>query len=161
MSVVRLLRERLVGLAVFCALGSTALAAEATPEKYLELLRSDVRTARVEILTEALDMSPAQADAFWPIYRQYETERSALEDRRIAGVKRFTEKYGTMSDADAAAFAKDWFTWRRDRLKLAEKYYGKVSKAVSSVLAAQFIQVESAVATLIDLQVAAELPLFE
>ena len=146
------------------ALGTGGLApvtAQSTPEKYLELLRSDVRAERVEILTEALDLEQAQADAFWPIFREYDTELTALSDRRVALVKRFAEKYGTLTDLDADGIAKEWFAIQTDRHKLREKYYKKVAKATSSLVAARFIQVENAVGMLIDLNIAAELPLME
>jgi len=148
-------------LATAGALALPALAQGSAPEKYLELLRGDIRNAKVEILTEALDLPQAQADAFWPIYREYDTELSALGDRRVSMVKRFAEKYGTMTDVDAAAFGKDWFALQRDRLKLREKYHAKVAKATSSLVAARFIQVENTLGMLLDLQIAAELPLLE
>ena len=138
-----------------------ALAQEDPAAKYLELLRGDVRAEKIEILTESLDLTEAQAAAFWPIYREYDTELAAIGDRRVAMVKRFVEKYGTMADADAAAFAKDWFALQKDRLKLREKYYGKVAKATSNLIAARFVQVENLVGMLIELEIAAEAPLIE
>jgi hypothetical protein len=153
-------RSALVSAAVLACVG-LAHADDAAPDKYLELLRSDVRTARVEILTEALDLTEEQGAAFWPIYREYDTELSALGDRRIALVQHFAEKYGVLTDEDAAAMAKEWFGIHKDRLKLREKYFGKVAKVTSSLVAARFIQVENVLGTLIDLQIAAELPLLE
>ena len=73
-------RLRIVGIALVLTVWGLAalplMAQSYTPERYFELLRSDVRTAKVEILTEALDLSDAEAAAFWPVYREYETELS-------------------------------------------------------------------------------------
>ena len=149
---------------LFTVWGLTALPAEAqsyTPERYVELLRSDIRTAKVEILTEALDLSNTDAEAFWPIYREYETELSKLGDRRLNEVKRFAENYGSLTPEQVDGFAKEWFSLRNDRLKLRKKYFKRVSKATSSLVAARFVQIDDVIATLIDLQVAAELPLIE
>ncbi len=140
---------------------SPAAAQSSTPKAYLELLRSDVRTSRVEILTEALLLSEPQADAFWPIFREYDTELAKLGDRRVALIKAFAEAYGSTTDEQATLFAKDWFALQSGRLKLRKKYFDKVSKAVSPLVAAQFIQVENVVGMLIDIQIAAELPLME
>ena len=138
-----------------------ASAQSPTPEAYLELLRSDVRTAKVEILTEALALTTPQGEAFWPIYREYDTELAKLGDRRVAMIKGFAETYGSITDEQATLFAKDWFALHGDRLKLRKNYFGKVSKAVSPLVAAQFIQLENVIGMLIDIQVAAELPLME
>ncbi len=140
---------------------SPSSAQSQTPEAYLELLRSDVRTSKVEILTEALALSEAQGEAFWPIYREYDTALATLGDRKIAMIKAFAETYGSITDEQATLFAKDWFALHSDRLKPRKKYFDKVSKAVSPLVAAQFIQVENVIGMLIDIQVAAELPLME
>ena len=143
------------------ALGVPVVAQEAAKSPYLELLRSDVRTQKVEILTEALELDEPQSAAFWPLYRAYDAELAALGDRRVALVERFVEKYGMMTDEEVGLFAKDWFGIQKDRLKLLDKYYGKVAKATSNLVAARFVQVENALGMLIDLQIAAEAPLLE
>ena len=150
-----------VTILLVAGVGSPSSAQSTTPEAYLELLRSDVRTAKVEILTEALALSGPQGEAFWPVYREYDTELAKLGDRRIAMIKAFAETYGSITDEQATQFAKDWFALHSDRLKLRKSYFNKVSKAVSPLIAAQFIQVENVIGMLIDIQVAAELPLME
>lgn len=145
------------GLGAIFASGGPALAQ--TPEKYLELLRTDIRADKVQILTEALDLKQEQADAFWPVYREYDAELAKIVDQRVALIKKFAATYGSTSETDAAAFAKEWFGLQDQRNALRKKYFGKVSKATSSLIAARFTQVEYVVGTLIDLQIAAELPL--
>ncbi len=150
-----------VTVLLVAGVASPSSAQSPTPETYLELLRSDVRTSKVEILTEALALSEPQGQAFWPIYREYGTELAKLGDRRIAMIKAFAEKYGSITDEQATLFAKDYFALHSDRLKLRKNYFSKVSKAVSPLVAAQFIQIENVIGMLIDIQVAAELPLME
>ena len=140
---------------------SPSSAQSQAPEAYLELLRSDIRTSKVEILTEALALSEPQGKAFWPIYREYDTALATLGDRKIAMIKAFAETHGSITDEQATLFAKDWFALQSDRLKLRKRYFDKVSKAVSPLVAAQFIQLENVIGMLIDIQVAAELPLMQ
>ena len=40
-------------------------------EEYMELLRSDVKTQRVAIVTEVMQLKGDQADKFWAVYRDY------------------------------------------------------------------------------------------
>lgn len=148
-------------LSAFVLTALPVAAQSVAPERYLELLRSDVRTVKVEILTEALALSDADAEVFWPIYREYETELAGLGDRRLAAVKKFAESYGSITPEQADEFAKLWFSLREDRLKLRKKYFKRVSRATSSLVAAQFTQVDNLIGILIDLQLAAELPLIE
>jgi hypothetical protein len=161
MSAARSCRTVLSALAVVASLALPAYAQQSTPGKYLEMLRSDVRAAKTAVMTEALDLSDADGGKFWPVYRDYEKELLTLGDRRVALVRQFAEKYGTLTDKDAATFVSDWFKIQQDKLKLRQKYFDKVSSATSGLIAARFLQVEHTLEMLIDLQVAAELPLLE
>ena len=52
-------------------------------EKYVELMRSDLRNGKTELLTHALNLSDADGQKFWPIQREYETELAKVGDQRI------------------------------------------------------------------------------
>jgi len=132
-----------------------------TDEKYLELLRRQVATDKTEIMTEAVKMTDAQASAFWPIYREYQTEQAAIGDKRLALVKQYAESYGSLTNEKAAVLAKEWFSLQRARIDLLQKYHGRVEKVTSSLVAGRFAQVENVLTMLIDIQLAAEIPLLE
>src|SRR5512134_4172880 len=51
---------------------------------YAELLRSDVRTQKVSIITEVMGFTEAESAKFWPIYREYDAEMAKLGDARAA-----------------------------------------------------------------------------
>ena len=40
-----------------------------------------------------MNFNDKEGAAFWPIYRQYDHERSMLDDRRMAVIKQYTQKY--------------------------------------------------------------------
>lgn len=143
--------------------GLPALAGKesATPDPYLELLRGDVRLARVELLTEAIVMTEGQAELFWPIFEEYDKKLTKIGDRRVALVEKFLETYETASAEDLSDLMKKWFEIQNDRLDLRKHYFHEVSRAVGAPIAAQFVQVEYVVGMMIDLQIAAEMPLVQ
>jgi hypothetical protein len=47
---------------------------EANLRAYVELMRSDLRTEKVAIITEMMQFSEDEDARFWPIYREYETQ---------------------------------------------------------------------------------------
>ena len=51
---------------------------------YAELLRSDLRAQKVAVITEVMEFTEAEDTAFWPVYREYETEL-AQDQRRPHG----------------------------------------------------------------------------
>ena len=157
------MKKLIMFLAATALLSSPAWAQQETGDvsKYIELLRSDVRNSRTEIVTEALNLAEPQSTAFWPIYREYEKEMAALGDKRIALIKQYAANYDSMTDKMAKDLANQAFKINGDRLNILKKYYGKVEKVLQPKLAARWAQVENAMNALIDVQVASELPLMK
>lgn len=131
------------------------------PERYAELLRADLRAAKTEILGESLHLSEPQASAFWPIYRAYEEELGTVSARRVALVREFVEKSGSLSDERAAVLADQWFSIQKERLAILERAHSRVRNALGAKVAARFVQVENTLNMLVDVALAEEAPLIE
>lgn len=163
----RLARTTIAAMVAALALALTGRAAVAqNPEgqqttKYLELLRQDLRTQKTALVTEAMDLTDAQAEAFWPIYDQYSGEMREVWDGRVANIKLYAENYQRMTDDMARQIAKRAFQLDEQRGKVLKKYYGRIEKAIGPMLAGRWVQVEAAIYDLISLQLAAELPLMK
>lgn len=144
------------------AQAQTATKAEAeSPEKYIELLRSDLRADRITIITEAMHFTEEEGKVFWPLYREYELEFMALGDKRIALIKDYANNFQTMTDEKAMELMKTSMKYDETTLKLRKNYLGKFAKILPGTKAAKFFQIDRRIAGLIDLQIASELPLFE
>ena len=159
----------LVVLASFAAL--VAATAAQTPQAadprdvnlraYVELLRSDVRSQKVAILTELMDFTEAEDSAFWPIYREYDVELSKINDDRVKVIADYAANYAAMSDASADRIARGALDLEARRQALKLKYYDRVKAALSAKQAARFLQIENQLLMLIDLQIASALPVIE
>ena len=66
---------------------------------------------KATIISATMNFSDKDGAAFWPIYRQYEHERSMLDDGRVVVIKEYTEKYSNLTDADAKAMAERMFEY--------------------------------------------------
>jgi hypothetical protein len=131
------------------------------PDTYLELLRSDVRAEKVAIINDVMDFTDAEAASFWPVYREYDRQLNMIVDDRIAMIKQFAEYYGTFDDKKSKRLAEKAFRLEARRTGLKRKFFPRFSKAVGAKRAAQFFQLERQVNLLIELQIAAELPLLD
>ena len=130
-------------------------------EQYAELLMSDIKTQKVAVLTEAMALEEAQSEPFWQIYRDYDYELSAIVDQRIALIKDYAASFSTMTDEKAADLAKVSFQVEGDRAKLRQKYYKKFAKEISPLVGARWLMLERTINNLMDLQIAAEIPLIQ
>ena len=128
---------------------------------YIELLKSDLRTQKVAIITEAMRFTEDGAAAFWPIHREYEHELSKIIADRIELIKDYAQNYDNLTNEKAKEIAGKVFDLEKRRTKLKKKYFKRFEKALSAVVAAKFVQVENQINLLIDLQIASELPLIK
>jgi len=128
---------------------------------YIELLRSDVRSQKVAILTEMMDFTEAEDAKFWPIYREYDVELAAINDERMKLIIDYGKNYGTLTDADADRIARAAIELEGRRQALKLKYYDRIKTALSAKQAARFIQVENQILLIVDLQIAASLPIVQ
>jgi hypothetical protein len=125
---------------------------------YAELLRSDIRAQKVAILTEVMEFNEKEDAAFWPIYREYDTELQKLNDDRLGLIQEYAKNFEAMTDEVADRLAKGVLDLEGRRNALKQKYYERVKQALSSKMAARFLQVENQMLMLIDLQISASLP---
>lgn len=128
-------------------------------ESYIEQLKSELKTDRKVIITEAMQFTQQQSEAFWPIYNEFEHELEKLSGKRIANIKDFAANYDSLTDKKADELIKTSFSFQKDRLSLNEKYYKKFAEVLTPIVAAKYMQVENQIQLIIDLSIAANLPL--
>jgi hypothetical protein len=127
----------------------------------IELMRSDIRTEKRSIVTQAMHLTEEQSGKFWPVYSEYETSLAKLNDQRVTLIKDYAAVYNSMTDKDASTLIGRSFKLEEERTSLLKKYVSKMGKAVDMKTAARWAQVEYALDSAIDLQIASELPLLQ
>jgi hypothetical protein len=124
----------------------------------IEMIRSDVRAEKTAILTQALELTDAQAKVFWPLYREYEAQSTKLGDERVALIRDFAVHYDSMTDAKALDLATRAQALDERRLKLRGEQIPIMSKALPGKIVARFLQVDALVNRAIDTKLSLELP---
>ena len=126
---------------------------------YAELLRSDLRTKKIAILTEVMEFTEAEDAVFWPIYREYDAEMTKLGDERVALIAEYAKNYDTLTDEMANKLGTSALDLESRRQAVKAKYYDKLRGALKPRTALRFLQVEHQLRLLIDLQISASLPI--
>ena len=141
----------------FCPLGR-AQDQEPTIDSTIALVRANMQADRTTLITSGMNFNDKDGAAFWPIYQQYEYERSRLDDRRVAVIKEYTHKYPTLTDAEAKAMAEQMLDCDSRLAALKMKYFKKFNKALPGLTVTKFFQLERRVDLMMDMQVEASLP---
>jgi hypothetical protein len=128
---------------------------------YVELLRSDLRAQKVAVITEVMQFTEAEDAKFWPVYREYETELAAINSDRMKLIKDYAQSYETLTDAQADNFATRALALETRRQTLTAAYYQRFKSVLPAKTAVRFLQVEHQILLLLDLQIAASLPVAE
>ena len=126
---------------------------------YIELLRSDFRTNKAALVAEVLQLTDAEDEKFWPVYRSHETALAKLNDERVGLVKQYADTFGVVTDESADRFVKGALDLEARRHSQLVTYYEQLKKALSPRLAARAVQVEHQILLILDLQIAASLPI--
>src|SRR5580700_8273476 len=128
-------------------------------QEYIELLRSDVRQQKAEMMGAVMQLSAADAAKFWPIYGEYDAELTKVNDLRVANIQEYARTYSALTDEKADELIQNAMAYEKQRSELLAKYYDRVKQALGAVTAARFVQVEHQLLLIIDLQIASSLPI--
>jgi hypothetical protein len=128
---------------------------------YLEILKSDVRTQRRALITGAMALTEEQAQKFWPVYKEYEAEADKIFDRELELLKKYADMYKGMTDDVADVLLKEAMDIDQTQLDLNKKYYKKMKKDLGAKTAAKFRMVDNRINLMMNLQIAAEVPVIE
>lgn len=143
---------------LFVLFASTGLFAQ-NVDDFIQLLKSDVQSNKIAIITEVMNFTDEQSEKFWPIYTDFSTELSKLADKRIANIKDFAANYDSLTDEKANQLISNSFDFQEDRLDLNQNYYSKFADALGSIVAAKYMQLENQIQLIIDLSINSNLPL--
>ena len=110
------------------------------------------------VVSEFIQLSDAQSQAFWDLYDQYETTRKENGKKRVALLLQYAEQYNTMTDEQADAWTKEVIKLQTATDKLIATYYNKIKKATSATVATQFYQIENYILTGIRMEILDNVP---
>jgi len=128
-------------------------------EDYVELLRTDIKAQKVQIITEAMQFAPEEAAIFWPVYRNYDFELNTINDERLELIRDYAAKYETLTDDEAEDLVNRRIKLDEDRTSLRKKFFKQFGRVLPYKTVARFFQVETQLNLLLDLQIASALPL--
>ena len=93
--------------------------------------REKIRAYKVSFLTEKLDLTPDEAEKFWPIYNKYDKNMMSLHrEERVSIKKKIKENGGIekLSEKESKEILKNIQTINKQRYEIKAKFHKQVSK---------------------------------
>ncbi len=161
-----------MGLTLFMIIGCAETPKQATPppaprttavqEKPaddMEIVREKVRADKKLLVSMNMGLTESEAKKFWPIYDRYQLGLDRLVDRQLEIIETFAKNYDTMSDAIARQLLEDYLLLEDDRLALRQAYLPKFRGAIPEIKVARYYQIENKIQAIVDVDLAANVPL--
>jgi hypothetical protein len=125
----------------------------------IQMLRQNLRSQRKQVIAANLQLTPAEAEKFWPIYDQYIAELVKLNGTKYEIIKQYVQGNGVLTDAQADSAVKKWISVDQGVSDLRLRYVPTFRKVLSAQNTALFYQLDRRVQLMIDLQLVSALPL--
>ncbi len=162
--------KRHPGFTVIMALWILAFALVAAPvcaqEKKadtsnMEILREKIKADKKLVVAANMDLTEAEAKAFWPIYQEYQTKLTKINERMLKLIVNYAENYKSMTDEIAQKLLKESMAVEKERVTLKEQYFPKFQKVVSAIKAARYFQIENKIQAAVNYELADSIPLVQ
>ena len=148
-----------VALAVALVAGAPAVLGQVSETDQLEQLRAEIQADRQAVVAANLGLTDAEGAAFWPLYREYRGETAKVGDRLQKLIQDYAKVYDSATAEQAKAMVDEMLSIKQAELKVKETYVPKFRKVVPEVKVARFLQIENKIDALINVELAADIPL--
>ena len=150
----------LLAIALIAGAGPSAGAAPGDVTD-MESLRSAVQADKRDYVSSTLNLSPAEAKKFWPIYDRYQRARAAADERRAKAIVDVVGRDRPLTDPYAKTLAGELMAADEAEIKARRTLQNQLMRAVSPRTAARYLQLEAKIRALEAYDIASSLPLVQ
>tara|TARA_R110001583_G_scaffold5350_3_gene28915 strand:+ start:1874 stop:2329 length:456 start_codon:yes stop_codon:yes gene_type:complete len=94
--------------------------------------KSKIRTLKVAYLTEQLEFTPTEAEAFWPIYNTYQDKMDAFRNKERNLIYGKTNDMETLSDQEVNSLLEDLIILEDEKNKVNKQFLKDIRKVISA-----------------------------
>ena len=125
-----------------------------SPDQDIQLLKSNIRSQKKQIVAANMVLTDAEAEKFWPVYDRYATDLAKIYDTKIALLQEYLENSDSMSGEQAETYLRRRAAVEEDVMQLRLKYLPEFRKVLTGRETALFYQIEWRLDLMINLQLA-------
>jgi Spy/CpxP family protein refolding chaperone len=124
------------------ALALAPAAAQNDLEENAALMRTVQTTDTKTLIAQNLELTEAQAKAFWPVYDRYEARRAKIEDRLDTVLTDYKLSCEQLCDEKAGQLTNEWMRARHDLDELREQYIPQFGAVIPATKVLRLYQLE-------------------
>ncbi|MEE9364257.1 MAG: hypothetical protein V3U92_16780 [Cellulophaga sp.] len=101
-----------------------------------------IKALKVAYITEKVDLSSKEAEAFWPIYNTYEKDLSVLRQKERSLLHDKMKAPEILSEKEAKSVLKQQLSLKEEKYKIERVFIAKISKVISAKKTIILLQAE-------------------
>jgi len=144
----------LVGLAI-------PAPAQDKPADNMQILLDKIKADKKLLVARNMDLTEAEAKAFWPVYEQYQQELANFNQRIGKLIESYAAAYRTNSMTDEAAkkIIADFVAIEKGEAAVKEFFVPKLNQVLPPKKVARYLQIENKIRAALKYELAGEIPL--
>jgi len=125
----------------------------------VELTRAAIQVRRQALVTAVMDLDAKEAEAFWPLYRDYRAAMATVNDRYVKLVVTYLDTYDKLADDAAIGMLNEYLGIERARTDVKGQFVPQFGKVLPARKVARFFQIDNKLDAVIAADMAKLIPL--
>ncbi len=158
MKLARILIAAAAALFLFAA---PAARSDEPAQNNMEIVREALRADKKALVASNLQLTDAEAKAFWPIYDKYQKDLLTEHNKLYQVIEEYALAYdkNKLDDAKALDLIHRYFSAEEARTKVRSSYVKQFSKVIPGTKVARFYQIENKLDAVVRYEMAGAIPL--
>jgi hypothetical protein len=135
--------------------------AQEKPADNMQLVLEKIRADKKLLVAENLELTEAEAKAFWPVYGRYQDELFLLRARTAKLITDYAAAYDQMTNDTAKKLLDEYMTIEALGLKLRQAYLPKFRGVLPEVKVVRYYQIENKIYAALLYELGAKIPLLK
>jgi hypothetical protein len=146
-------------LVLIMGLGAMPATPQDKPADNMQIVLEKIRADKKLLVAESMQLTEAEAKAFWPVYDHYQDELFLLRVRTAKLIKDYGDAYEKMTDDTAKNLLAELMSLEALGPKLRQAYLPKFRKVLPETKVVRYYQIENKINAALMYELARNIPL--
>jgi Spy/CpxP family protein refolding chaperone len=135
--------------------------AQSAADTNMEILMQKVKGDKKLLVASNMDLTDAEAKAFWPLYDEYQKELDKINQNLRNTIKEYADAFnkGPIENNTAKKLINEALSAQESEVKLKRTYADKISKVLPWSKTTRYIQIENKIRAIVSIELAKVIPL--
>lgn len=94
-------------------------------QQQMQEKKEDIESMKIAFLTKKLELTPEEAQQFWPVYNQYSDKLNEIRKKRRQDLRTAKNNFDEMSDKEVEQAVDNEMNFRQKELDIQKEYNAK------------------------------------